>query len=219
MSDLQKLQILKPFTRFCMTIGNLPSSYLVGLTYEEQLLWLCDYIKNTVIPAVNNNAEALEEVQNLYIQLKKYVDDYFTNLNVQEQINNKLDEMANDGTLANIINQDIFNKINQDIANNTNDINELKTNVSNNTNDINELKTNVSNNTNDINELNNKILKIKNSNMFNKWYQVIKPNGFNSSFFDNLKIYYNKQKFDYSINIDSLLPTPSHTWYISPTRK
>ena len=111
MSDLQKPQILKPFTRFCMTIGNLPSSYLVSLTYEEQLLWLCDYIKNTVIPTVNNNAEALEEVQNLYLQLKEYVDNYFTNLNVQEQIDNKLDEMAQSGELQEIMNLYISNTV------------------------------------------------------------------------------------------------------------
>ena len=219
MSDLQKPQILKPFTRFCMTIGNLPSSYLVSLTYEEQLLWLCDYIKNTVIPAVNNNAESLSEVQKLYIELKEYVDNYFTNLNVQQQIDNKLDEMAEDGTLASIINQDVFNGINASISQNTTDISELKTKVNQNTSDISSITTKVNQNITDINNLENRLLKIKNSNLYNKWYQLRKPEGFNSNFFDNLKIYYNQNKFDYSIDIDSLLPKPSHTWYVSPTRK
>lgn len=79
MENLQELKPvgnLPPFTRFCCTIGNLPTSYMISLTYEEQLLWLCDYLKNTVIPAVNTNAEAVAELQELYIQLKEYVDNY-----------------------------------------------------------------------------------------------------------------------------------------------
>ena len=111
MSDLTQVQGLRPFTKFCCTIGNLPASYLVSLTYEEQLLWLCDYLQNTVIPTVNNNAEAVEELQNLFVELKSYVDNYFTNLDVQEEINNKLDKMASDGTLDSIINKYITNKI------------------------------------------------------------------------------------------------------------
>lgn len=94
---------LKPFKKFCMTIGVLPSSYLESLTYQELLLWFCDYLQNTVIPTVNNNAEAVEELQNLYIELKNYVDNYFTNLDVQDEINNKLDDMAESGELQEII--------------------------------------------------------------------------------------------------------------------
>ena len=96
---------LNPFGRFCCTIGNLPTSYMLSLTYEEQLIWLCKYLEETVIPAVNNNAEALEELQNLFIELKTYVDEYFENLDIQTEINNKLDEMADDGTLEEIIAQ------------------------------------------------------------------------------------------------------------------
>lgn len=50
---------------------------------------------------------------------------YFNNLNVQDEINNKLDEMAIDGTLENIINQEIFGELNNKINNNTNNINKL----------------------------------------------------------------------------------------------
>ena len=100
---MRDVETLKPFTRFLMTIGTLPSSYLVSMTYEEQLLWFCNFLQNNVIPTVNNNAEAVEELQNLYLQLKDYVDNYFENLDVQEEINNKLDDMAESGTLQEII--------------------------------------------------------------------------------------------------------------------
>ena len=99
------IQNLKPFPRFCMSIGAIPTSYMYSLTYEEQLLWLCKFLQDTVIPTVNNNGQAVAELQALYIQLKDYVDNYFTNLDVQQEINNKLDEMAEDGTLQNIIEQ------------------------------------------------------------------------------------------------------------------
>ena len=81
---------LRPFTRMLMTIGQIPTSYLISMSYEEQLLWLCNFLEKEVIPALNNNAEAVKEVQELYTELKSYVDNYFENLDVQEEINNKL---------------------------------------------------------------------------------------------------------------------------------
>lgn len=104
MNNVEKLPI-RPFTKFCMSIGMVPTSYLSGLTIEEQILWFCSYLEKNVIPAINNNAEAVEELQRLYIELKDYVDNYFDNLDVQEEINNKLDEMAESGELAEIIAQ------------------------------------------------------------------------------------------------------------------
>ena len=100
-----KVEKLNPFGRMCVSLGMLPSSYKESLTYEEQLLWFCNYLTETVIPTVNNNAEAVEELQALYLQIKTYVDEYFDNLDVQEEINNKLDEMADSGELTDIIAQ------------------------------------------------------------------------------------------------------------------
>lgn len=112
-------ETVKPFRRFCttiMTIGSLPSSYQEAMSYQEMLLWLCDFIENTVIPAFDNNANAITELQNLYVELKDYVDNYFTNLDVQEEINNKLDEMVSDGTLYNIM-KPYFDEVDKQIEN------------------------------------------------------------------------------------------------------
>lgn len=98
--DVEKL---KPFTRFIYTIGELPSSYLMSMTYEEQLVWLCNYLAQTVIPTVNNNGQAVEELQNLYLELQDYVNHYFDNLDVQDEINKKLDDMVLDGSLGELI--------------------------------------------------------------------------------------------------------------------
>lgn len=103
------LNIIKPaqvqtmINKFCYTIGMLPTSYKASLTYEEQILAIGNYLETLVYPAINNNAEALTELQGLFIALQDYVNNYFDNLDVQEEINNKLDDMAESGELEDII--------------------------------------------------------------------------------------------------------------------
>ena len=81
----------------------IPLAFDESMSYYETLCGLLNYLKNVVIPTVNNNADAVAELQALYEQLKSYVDNYFTNLDVQEEINNKLDQMVTDGTLPEIV--------------------------------------------------------------------------------------------------------------------
>lgn len=88
-----------PFRHLCVTIGELPSAFVESMSYYELLAWFVNYLENTVIPAVNANGEATAELQELFVELHDYVHDYFDNLDVQEEINNKLDAMAADGTL------------------------------------------------------------------------------------------------------------------------
>ena len=92
-----------PFKHLVMTLGELPTSFVDSMTYYECLAWLVNFIQNTVIPTVNNNAEAVEELQTAFITLKNYVDTYFDNLDVQDEVNNKLDEMAEDGSLLTLL--------------------------------------------------------------------------------------------------------------------
>ena len=89
---------IRPFRRFCMTIGELPTSYMESMSYYELLEWLCKYLEETVIPAVNNNSAALTELQ-------EYVKNYFDSLDIQSEIDTKLDEMAESGQLTDIIAQ------------------------------------------------------------------------------------------------------------------
>lgn len=81
----------------------IPLAFDESMSYYETLCGLLNYLQNTIIPTVNNNADAVAELQSLYEQLRSYVDNYFTNLDVQEEINNKLDQMVTDGTLASVI--------------------------------------------------------------------------------------------------------------------
>ena len=65
--------------------------------------------------AFNTFTEDVTETVNRFIdefhELYTYVHDYFDNLDVQEEINHKLDIMAEDGTLANILNEIIISEI------------------------------------------------------------------------------------------------------------
>lgn len=103
--NLKPVQELTPFTKMIMTIGVLPTSFYSSMSYYESMVWLYEYLKNQVIPTVNNNAEAVEELQTAFITLKTWIENYFENLDVQEEINHKLDEMAEDGTITNLIKQ------------------------------------------------------------------------------------------------------------------
>lgn len=107
MSELQPVQPLNPSPFKCVvaTIGNIPTSFAESLSYFEALQILAKYIQNTLIPALNGDTEAIAELQAKYNELKNYIDTYFDNLDVQEEINNKLDDMAEHGELADIIAQ------------------------------------------------------------------------------------------------------------------
>lgn len=82
---------------------------------------------NQLIGSVNNQNKTIADYIQKFVDLKDYVDTYFTNLDVQAEINNKLDQMTADGTLASIINQDIFNELNTKIEQNSTAVTNLKT--------------------------------------------------------------------------------------------
>ena len=96
-------KVCSPFIYYCQKV--IPLAFDESMSYYEQLCNLVYYLKNTVMPAINNNADALTEVQDAFKQLEEYVDNYFKNLDVQTEINNKLDEMAESGQLTEIITQ------------------------------------------------------------------------------------------------------------------
>ena len=105
--DNPHIEVLKPtcsgiFTNYIYKA--IPLAFDESMSYYETLLGLLHYLQFVIIPTVNNNAQAVAELQNLYIELKTYVENYFDNLDVQEEINNKLDAMVEDGTLENILN-------------------------------------------------------------------------------------------------------------------
>lgn len=58
---------------------------------------------NEVIKSLNLSNEQVENLTNKVNELEEYINNYFENLDVQDEINNKLDELVEDGTLQNLI--------------------------------------------------------------------------------------------------------------------
>ena len=102
---------LEPFKFWCQKV--LPNVYDDSLSYYEYLCKLNEYL-NEVIEQINTLTDNMEDYEtdlsaqwldyktdltNQWTQTKNYIDNYFNNLNVQTEINNKLDQMASDGSL------------------------------------------------------------------------------------------------------------------------
>ena len=75
-----------------------------ALTDYQLICKVVEYL-NKVIDSQNGLVNEVERLENLFVELKSFVDNYFDNLDVQEEINNKLDAMVEAGTLQEIITQ------------------------------------------------------------------------------------------------------------------
>ncbi len=91
---------LQPFRFWCQKV--LPLVYDDSLSYYELLCKVVDYLNKTMedVGVLESDVTGLHES---YKKLQNYVNSYFSTLDVQEEINNKLDGMAKDGTLTNLI--------------------------------------------------------------------------------------------------------------------
>lgn len=98
---VEKSRPVPPFTRYCAML--IPTVFDDSMTYYEALCALSKWLQDNLVNVVNNNAEITEETVKAIEELKKYVDEYFSDLNVQTEINNKLDDMAESGQLETII--------------------------------------------------------------------------------------------------------------------
>ena len=119
---------LTPFRFFCLTNFPFIEEDFDSLTTYELLCKVVGYL-NKVIDTTNAIGTQTEELTNAFNKLKSYVDNYFKNLDVQDEINNKLNEMAQSGELTEIIAQYLqlagllcFNTVN-DLKNATNIVN------------------------------------------------------------------------------------------------
>ena len=94
--DMGSYTDLKPFRFWCQKV--LPLVYDDSLSYYEVLCKVVDYL-NKSMEDVGILHEDVEALNTAYQQLQQYVNDYFSTLDVQQEINHKLDVMASDGTL------------------------------------------------------------------------------------------------------------------------
>lgn len=97
---VEKQPPLPPFVQFCC--AAVPMVFDDSLSYYEALCAMWKYLDETV-KVINNNALVTEDFIAKVNELHDYVEHYFDNLDVQEEINNKLDAMVEAGTLQEII--------------------------------------------------------------------------------------------------------------------
>lgn len=102
-----KYKILQPFRAWVQQ--TLPAIYDDSLSYTDLLAKLLYY--------VNTLAENNTTLSNDVINAINYINNYFNNLDVQDEINKKLDEMAKDGTLERIINEELFGNLENNLTN------------------------------------------------------------------------------------------------------
>lgn len=119
---------LPPFKWFVLQNFPFIEADFDAITYYQLLCKLAEEI-NKVINSNNSIGQQTESLTEAYNELQNYVEHYFDNLDIQEEINNKLDEMAENGQLTDIIAQYLqlagvlaFNNVN-DMKNATNLVN------------------------------------------------------------------------------------------------
>lgn len=88
------------FRFWCQKV--LPLVYDDSLSYYELLCKVVDYL-NSTMEDVNTAVEDITNLHTAYEQLQSYVNTYFDSLDVQEEINNKLDGMVEDGTFDTLL--------------------------------------------------------------------------------------------------------------------
>lgn len=122
--EKEDYKILTPFKMQVLTNFPYIEADFDALTNYQLLCKVVEYLNN-VIANENEVTEQVTSLYNAYVSLQNYVNEsyqefteditadfnnlhdyvynYFDNLNVQEEINHKLDEMTTDGTLTNLI--------------------------------------------------------------------------------------------------------------------
>ena len=125
------MSTIKPFRFWCQKV--LPLVYDESMSYYELLNKVVLYLNNvisdfdTVAENFDNLDAAFDSLQaefntsknqllEAYELLQTYVNNYFDNLDVQEEINNKLDDMAESGELEALVAPYIATRVSADVA-------------------------------------------------------------------------------------------------------
>lgn len=175
---------LTPFKWF--VLENFP---LIDEDFDALTNWqLFCKLGNEINKVINSQNDLGQQVVNLtdaFIALQDYVDNYFENLDVQEEIDNKLDDMVEDGTLQTIVN----NYVSPILEDLTEQINNTKDQVDQATEDLNDLMDSVKTPMDELRK-----------EYYNDYSYFSLPSGLNE-FFDILKVYRSNDKQNFKVNL------------------
>lgn len=198
MANIEKLPL---FCRY--VIQNFPfiEEDFDALTNYELTCKIVEYLnkvitsQNEVIASQNEVVTHVNNLQESFEQLQNYVTNYFDNLDVQEEINNKLDAMVEDGTFGEIITPIVGDQIDQLSS-------EVTTALTDFSKTLGEAK-----------------MKENRKKYYMRYSLVTKPTEYTEDFFKNINIYTNEAG-NYFVNYnkeDFINQNSTNTWYFSPT--
>lgn len=110
-----KFENLSPFKFFILeTFPFIQQEYFDAMNEWQMFCKVGEKI-NEIINSQNSVGQETEALYNAFINLQNYINNYLDNLDIQEEVNNKLNDMAESGELGEIINQEIFTELNNKI--------------------------------------------------------------------------------------------------------
>lgn len=101
---------MSAFRFWCQKV--LPLAYDDSLSYYELLCKVVDHL-NRVIENENTVTGDVQKMYEAFVALENYVNRYFEEADFESLVENALNEMVLNGTLASVINEEVFGEINQ----------------------------------------------------------------------------------------------------------
>ena len=120
------------------------ASMTIPYVYDDEVSFL--ELDRKLYKIVHELIIAMQGLSSNYDTLENHVDDYFSNLNLSSEVQAIINKMVEDGTLAEIINSELFDNLNQEISTIKEDIPGINQNIT-------ELQNSTKNNTDNITNL------------------------------------------------------------------
>ena len=130
------------------------ASMTLPYVYDSEISFL--ELDRKLYKIVHELIVAMQDLSTDYDNLKTYVDDYFKNLNLESEVQTIINQMVDDGTLADIINDELLTEINQNVDKLTSDIETINDSITTINGKIDTANTNIGTNSNNIKTLKNK---------------------------------------------------------------
>ena len=119
----------------------------IGNYHEMNIDWLICELKKAL--------EAWDKTSTEWANMKEWIENYFKNLNLDQQIQEKIDALVEDGTIERIINEEIFGELNTKVEKNTQDIATANQAIAENKQDITSANQKITENTEKVESVTN----------------------------------------------------------------
>lgn len=79
------MSLISNFRGFPKSIGEIPTSYKDSISYEEQILWLCNFIEKEILPQIDISQETVAKIEAsfeaLEIEVESKLNEFGININ------------------------------------------------------------------------------------------------------------------------------------------